>query len=99
MQKRQWIAVHRDDIALPVGADGAHLDPFHRRVDVAGRSAGGGLLAEGVPGLDGAAQLDFDAVEHRGADAREAEFGERVEPAGVEVDVVSRRSAATSAMS
>ena len=66
----------------------ADLDAFHRGVDVAGGAAGGGLLAEHVPRLDRAAQLEFHAVEHRGADAREAELGERVQPAGLEVDAV-----------
>ena len=66
----------------------AHLDALHRRVDVAGHPACGGLLAEHVPRLDRAAQFDLDAVEHRGADAREPELGERVQPTGVEVDAV-----------
>ena len=82
------MAVAGDDVALPVGADEPDLDAFDRRVDVACGAARGRLLAEHVPRLDGAAQLDLDAVEHRGADAREAELGERVQPAGVEVDAV-----------
>ena len=73
---------------MPVRADQPDLDAFHRRVDVAGGAARGGLLAEHVPRLDRAAQLDLHAVEHRGADAREPELGERVQPAGVEVDAV-----------
>jgi hypothetical protein len=87
---QQWdrVAVGRDDVAVPVGADEPDLDAFHRRVDVAGGAACGGLLPEHVPRLDGAAQLDLDAVEHRGTDAREAELGERVQPTGVEVHAV-----------
>ena len=88
-QQRDRITVGRHHVALPVGADGAHLDPLHRRVDVAGHPARGGFLAEHVPRLDRTAQLDLDAVEHGGADTREPELGERVEPTGVEVDAVS----------
>ena len=87
-QQRDRIAVGGDDVAVPVGADEPHLDALDRRVDVAGGAARGGLLAQHVPRLDRAAQLDLDAVEHRGADAREPELGERVQPAGVEVDAV-----------
>ena len=87
-QQRNRIAVAGHQIAVPVGADDAHLDAFDRRVDVAGGAGGGGLLAEGVPRFDGSAQFDLDAVEHRGADARKTEFGERVQPVGLECDAV-----------
>ncbi len=87
-QQRDRVAVGGDDVAMPVGADEPHLDALDRRVDVAGGAARGRFLAEHVPRLDRAAQFDLDAVEHRGADAREPELGERVQPAGVEVDAV-----------
>jgi hypothetical protein len=73
---------------LPIGTDDADLDALDRRIDVAGGPCRGGLLAEGIPRLDRPAQLDLDAVEDGGADARKAEFGERVEPAGLEGDAV-----------
>src|ERR1700735_4720280 len=73
---------------VSVGADDADLDALDRRVDVAGGPGGGGLLAEGVPRLDRPTQLDLHAVEDGGADSRKAEFGERVQPAGLEGDVV-----------
>ena len=87
-QQRDRIAVARHQVAVPVGADDAHLDALDRRVDVTGGAGGGGLFAQGVPRLDRPAQLDLDPVEHRGADPREAEFGERVQPAGLERDAV-----------
>ena len=87
-QQRNRVAVAADHVAVPVGADDAHLDALDRRVDVAGGAARRGFLAEHVPRLDRAPQFDLDAVEHRGADAREAELGERIQPAGVEVDAV-----------
>ena len=87
-QQRDRVAVGGDDVAVPVGSDEPNLDALHRRVDVAGGAACGGLLAEHVPRFDGAPQFDLDTVEHRGADAREPELGERVQPAGVEVDAV-----------
>ena len=87
-QQRDRVAVGGDDVAVPVGTDQPDLNAFHRRVDVARGAARGGLLTEHVPLFDRPAQLDLHAVEHGGADAREAELGERVEPTGVEVDVV-----------
>src|SRR4029077_9622771 len=90
---QQWdrVGVGGDDVAVPVRADQPDLDAFHRRVDVAGGAACGVLLAEHVPRFDGAAQLDLHTAEHRGADAREPELRERVQPAGVEVDAVGAK--------
>ena len=66
----------------------ADLQPLDRRVDVAGGAARGGLLTEHVPRLDRPAQLESPPRRHRGAEPREAELEERVQPAGLEVDAV-----------
>ncbi len=84
---------------MPVGADDADLDALDRRVDIARGACRGGLLAKGVPWLDGPAQLDLNAVEYGGADAREAELGERVQPASLERDAVRAQVGCDAAMS
>ena len=85
---RDRVTIAGQDVAVPVGADGADLHPFDRGIDVACGARCGGLLAEGVPGFDRPAQFDLDVVEHRRPDPGEAELGKRVQPAGLEVEAV-----------
>ena len=60
--QRHAAAVAGDDVP-PFGQPlHLHLQPLDRRIDVPRRAAAGGLLAQDVPGLDGLAQLQVDAV-------------------------------------
>ena len=87
-QQRHRVAVGGDDVALAVGADEPHLDALDGRVDVARHPARGRLLPQHIPRFDRPAKLDLHTVEHGRSDAGEPELGERIEPAGVEVDAV-----------
>ena len=55
-------AVAEHDEAVAWNARDLDLDAFHRRIDVAGRAAAGGLFTEDVPGFQGVAQFDGDAA-------------------------------------
>jgi hypothetical protein len=78
--QRQRPAVAGEDVALVVHVAHFHLHALDRGIDIARRAAGADFFAQHVPGLDGLAQFDFDAVVDHGAEAREAEFEEGREP-------------------
>ncbi len=63
-------------------AGGQHLQALDRRIDVARRAAGRGLLAEHVPGLERLAERQVNRARRQLAGHRKAELEVRREPLG-----------------
>ena len=72
------------DSGCPGHAADLDLQAFDGGIDVAGRGRRDGLFAQHVPGLDGLAKLELDAVVGRLAQQGEAEFEVRHEPLRLE---------------
>src|SRR5437867_3418579 len=90
--ERQRAAVAGDPVPAGREPGRLHLESLERRVDVAGRAAGAGLLAEHGPRLEGVSYLDLDVAAADGTVARKTEVvlcGEPVdaerEPGALEV--------------
>src|SRR5208282_1848823 len=82
--QRQAAAIASHDVSIARDAVHLHLQPFHRRIDVARRAPGARLLAEYVSWLGGLAKLDLDADVADAAQNRVAKFEMRREPIALE---------------
>src|ERR1019366_9196629 len=56
------------------------LYAFHRRVDIANGSAGGGFFRKHIPGFERAAKFNFHAIGGYGTNLWKSEFKMRGEP-------------------